>query len=284
MSEFDRFHEVEKLYSPVTITEKIHGTNAQILIEENFESNPNFNGETDLTYGKAKTLVKAGSRERWVTPEDDNYGFARWVKENEADLIKYLGPGRHYGEWFGAGINNGYGLNKKWFALFNQKFVGQPLPERVVTVPILYRGTFTAEIVEQTMKALKESGSKVAPGFMNPEGVVIRWERNGMLLKRVFTPEESAWTGKIKKEKTHDGPQVDLNPFLQPIRLEKLLSKDERYLLQYPKSLPEIAKAYLADMEKEDQLKGVDEPTQKALRKHVFPWIKEMFKEKGLET
>lgn len=70
------------------MTEKIDGTNGQIVITPEGQ-------------------VFAGSRNRYVEPGNDNYGFAQWVKSNEAALRDLLGPGRHYGEWWGAGIQRG---------------------------------------------------------------------------------------------------------------------------------------------------------------------------------
>ena len=87
--EFKEFDSIEILESMITITEKIHGTNAQIAIDD---------------FG---TEIYAGSRNRWVTPEDDNAGFANWVYPNKDALIKLLGPGRHYGEYYGSGIGTG---------------------------------------------------------------------------------------------------------------------------------------------------------------------------------
>ncbi len=64
-----------------------------------------------------------GSRTRWITAQDDNHGFARWVEGNKQELLK-LGAGRHFGEWWGSGIQRGYGLQKgeKRFSLFNDCF------------------------------------------------------------------------------------------------------------------------------------------------------------------
>jgi hypothetical protein len=68
------------------ITEKIDGTNASILITDD-----------------GSDIAGVGSRTRWITPEDDNHGFAKWVKANHEELLK-LGPGHHFGEWWGNGI------------------------------------------------------------------------------------------------------------------------------------------------------------------------------------
>ena len=81
------------------ITEKLDGTNAQICITE-----------------AGDFLV--GSRTRWITPEYDNFGFARWAHENRDDLMT-LGVGKHFGEWWGMGIQRNYGLTERRFSLFN---------------------------------------------------------------------------------------------------------------------------------------------------------------------
>lgn len=59
----------------VTITEKLDGTNACVVIQDG-------------------VIAGVQSRNRFITPEDDNYGFARWVSENEHELLK-LGEGYH---------------------------------------------------------------------------------------------------------------------------------------------------------------------------------------------
>lgn len=274
--EFKSFNEIARLSSQVTVTEKVHGTNAQILIE---------------SYGTTESapsgwIVKAGSRTRWITPEDDNYGFAAWVLDNREALIKALGPGRHFGEWYGSGINSGYSMTKgeKRFALFKRSFADKELPPGVGVVPVLYRGPWTSTCVESCMDILRK-GSVIAPGFTKPEGVVVRFERNGAMFKQVFEAEESAWKGSPKEKK--DRVEVDetaVNALLQPIRLEKLISRDERYLREYPSSLPQIVKDYMADMEKEQQFEGVDEVVSKAARNRAFKWVKEVMLQNGYTT
>src|SRR5574337_513380 len=90
------------------VTEKIDGTNAVITILED---------GTFLT----------GSRNKWITPEDDNFGFSRWAHNNKEELMK-LGVGSHYGEWYGCGIQRGYGLSEKRFMLFNNHYWGEQNP------------------------------------------------------------------------------------------------------------------------------------------------------------
>lgn len=185
--EFQGFPKIYRLFRDVIITEKIDGTNAQILVTESEQ-------------------VFAGSRKRWITPDDDNYGFAAWVREHE-DELRLLGPGRHFGEWWGQGIQRNYGLTERRFSLFN---VGRwllsadccPRPEHEAReaekeapsccdiVPILYKGPFSHEAIRQTLARLAVSGSVVAPGFDRPEGIVIFHTQSGHLYKTTLEGDE----------------------------------------------------------------------------------------------
>lgn len=259
--EFQTFESIEILESLITISEKIHGTNAQIAVDD---------------LGKE---IYAGSRERWVTPEDDNHGFANWVFPNKEALIKLLGPGRHYGEWYGPGIGPGYGLKEKRFALFNTHRWGEAtdLLPRMDVVPVLYRGTYKPNIVKETMDKLKESGSKLVPGYMKPEGVVIYYHRTSTYFKQVFEKETVSWDRKEKKEKAPIDPvfEAKVMSYLQPIRLEKLVMRDENYLKNYPKSMGMIAKDYVTDLIKESD--PIDEVVLKGVKKKVFSMIRETY-------
>ena len=139
MLEFQAFNKIPRLSRDMLITEKIDGTNAQVYIikykdlfatiepEENIitamkEMNEFIakycmykvysSDETDILY------MFAGSRRRWLdcSSEGDNFGFGKWVKANAESLIQ-LEEGRHFGEWYGKGIQRGYGLDEKRFAL-----------------------------------------------------------------------------------------------------------------------------------------------------------------------
>lgn len=271
-NEFQGFDKIERFDQNITITEKIHGTNAQILIEN------------DDDHGVS---IVAGSRTRIITPTDDNFGFARWVDENKSALIEALGEGRHFGEWYGAGINAGYGLKEKRFALFNTHRWGPlkaegKLPDRVDVVPVLYSGPFTPSVVEQTMQELRECGSALVPGYARPEGVVIRWDRSGTLMKKAFEDEGASW----KREKAPKEPSVPdmlAAAYYQPGRLEKLLSRDERFARDYPASLPALCAAYVEDLVAESDL-AQDEQVFKAVKRHLFSAVKGMMKEKGYGT
>jgi hypothetical protein len=160
LPEFVPNQKMPRLHRECIITEKIDGTNAQIYVSEDRE-------------------VLAGSRNRWITPEKDNFGFARWVKEHE-DELRNLGPGRHYGEWWGQGIQRKYGLTEKRFSLFNTfRWAKEPgeaqcqPPACCDVVPVLYRGVFSDYAVEGCLAVLLCEGSYAAPDFRDPEGVVI---------------------------------------------------------------------------------------------------------------
>ncbi len=155
LPEFKPWPSIPRLKRGCVITEKIDGTNAQVWISDDLAT------------------VAAGSRNRWITPEADNYGFARWVEQN-ADELKRLGPGHHYGEWWGAGIQRGYHLAERRFTLFNSSlWKADNCPACCSVVPVLYAGDYTATVVDEVMQALTEMGSRVSPGFMNPEGIVV---------------------------------------------------------------------------------------------------------------
>lgn len=266
--EFKSFSDIEKFKGVnLHITQKIHGSNAQILIYTKED------GTTDLM---------CGSRNRWVTPEQDNYGFAAFVNNYKQEFIDKLGLGRHYGEWAGPGINSGEGLTEKHFILFDthKNPPEKPLPPNTKVIPILYGGKFIEGKIEEVMEDLKTNGSKLVPNFMRPEGIVI--SILGQRFKKVFTAEETAWT-KSSKPKLPRTPKGEVNHLLQPIRLEKLLSRDSLYIEQYPNNLPQICKDYVADLEKENQFIGTEDEikaAKKTLGREIFFFVKTIISEK----
>lgn len=152
---FQEFPKIPRLRREIIITEKLDGTNASIHVAETGE-------------------VYAGSRTRWITPEDDNYGFARWVKDNEEALRVGLGFGTHYGEWWGAGIQRRYGIPEKRFSLFNvARWTDDVRPALCGVVPTLYTGPFSEAAIDEALERLRVGGSVAAPGFMKPEGIVV---------------------------------------------------------------------------------------------------------------
>lgn len=255
---FGKILHIGKLY--MSITQKLHGSNAQVYIYKDE------NGELQ---------IKTGSRSRWVVEGDDNYGFAKFCAESRSELIELLGEGRHYGEWCGPGINSGEGLKDKTLCIFNwRRWIGKTLPPRVTTVPILYKGQISLDAINEAMEKLKTQGSMLCPGFMKPEGVVI--EIDGQFYKNVFDLEEVKWNEKVKRLSSSDS--LDVTYLLQPLRLEKLLSKDEKYIRDYPKSLGSICSDYVKDLEEEKQFKSEKEEDlnaeKKELGRQIFYFVK----------
>lgn len=174
--EFEGFPKMARLSRECIITEKIDGTNAQVYIYED---------EAGLT------RIVAGSRKRWLLPEQsDNFGFATWVRANAEELLK-LGYGRHFGEWWGHGIGRRYGLTEKRFSLFNvTRWTDDVRPACCSVVPTLYRGVFSTAIVEEVCHTLAKEGSFAAPGFKQPEGIVVFHTAAGIGFKKTLVDDE----------------------------------------------------------------------------------------------
>lgn len=176
LPEFVPFPKIARLSREIIITEKLDGTNAQIHITEDGQ-------------------VLAGSRTRWITPDNDNYGFAKWVERNKEELLK-LGQGSHFGEWWGNGIQRGYGMKEKVFSLFNVSrwdpaFKGiEERPACCSVVPTLYVGPFSEEAILAQLDWLRENGSLAARKFMKPEGIVVFHTANSTLWKKTLEGDE----------------------------------------------------------------------------------------------
>lgn len=196
--QFQEFPKMARLSRECIVTEKIDGTNAQVYITED---------------GQFLT----GSRNRWITPENDNFGFSRWAHDHKDELMT-LGVGRHFGEWWGSGIQRGYGLPKgeKRFSLFNVSrwvLAGQTpgvkskawdnaakawketlqdvLPACCGLVPVILRGDFDTSSVSTAIERLKTLGSVAAPGFMDPEGIVVFHTAGMVGFKKTIKDDET---------------------------------------------------------------------------------------------
>jgi hypothetical protein len=171
MEDFVPFPKMARLSREIVVTEKLDGTNAQIVIGEDGS-------------------IRAGSRTRWITPKDDHFGFAAWVAENTGDLLR-LGPGRHYGEWWGRGIQRGYGITDRRLSLFNASRWGvEECPPCCHVVPVLYRGDFDTSRILEALGSLAAQGSVAAPGFLNPEGIVVYHTASGVGFKKTIHKDE----------------------------------------------------------------------------------------------
>ena len=110
---------------------------------------------------------------------------------------------------FGQGVQRGYGLTEKRFALFNvSRFKdardngwaenlypyekARQVPDCVTTVPLLARvdGANLTDSVNLVIEVLESHGSVMVPGFAQPEGVVIFHEGVSAYFK-AFTQWES---------------------------------------------------------------------------------------------
>jgi RNA ligase-like protein len=174
----------------VTITEKIDGTNAAVIIlpysvdHESMiqEGYACVLGHDEPDMPAEMITFATQSRKRFIKPgkDTDNAGFAAWAWERRAELITELGYGKHYGEWWGRGIQRGYGMDTKVFSLFRpwryEDMIGDSSAvEGLRVVPTLYaggaEGLLTTSIILAT---LEQEGSKAAPGYMRPEGIIIQ--------------------------------------------------------------------------------------------------------------
>lgn len=198
MTEFEPFPKIPRYKRGMTITEKIDGTNASIWINP-VGTNVGLDHPSLIASYDGMTVL-AGSRKRFVLPEGqgpkgcDNFGFAAWVQLNADELVK-LGEGRHYGEWWGKGIQRGYNQETKRFSLFNTSRPIGTLPDCVGMVPVLYTGDYdNLPDVDTIMQELKEYGSKVAPGYDKPEGIVIYQQAARQLYKITFDHDKGKWS------------------------------------------------------------------------------------------
>lgn len=174
MTEFIAWQKTARWNREVQLTEKIDGTNACIIVDDSQDD---------------EYRIFTQSRKRLITPgkTTDNYGFAQWVQENAEELVELLGPGRHYGEWYGKGIQRGYGLDHKRFALFDIKNFGTAGLEPSEAHPYQIHPTLPVDVVpslgflpypddesiEGAVEWLRLFGSAIVPDFDRPEGAVL---------------------------------------------------------------------------------------------------------------
>ena len=165
---FVPFNKIPRLNRDIVITEKLDGTNASVTIEDATM----IEDESIITATVDGFALLAGSRNRFITPDKDNFGFAKWVKENAEELVK-LGVGQHFGEWWGRGIQRGYGLDHKKFSLFNVHRWSEERPACCDVVPVLYTGEFNQDSIDNAVYSLADNGSIAAPGYDDPEGIIV---------------------------------------------------------------------------------------------------------------
>jgi hypothetical protein len=207
MSEFQEFPKMARWSRDVVITEKLDGTNAQIAIEPStavdlarMSEQWGFERMGIIAVSRdEKLIMRAGSRTRWITPGEDNYGFAGWAQRNAEELF-VLGEGRHFGEWWGKGVQRNYSMTEKRFSLFNAvRWTDDARPTCCHVVPLLYQGPMFPGLMEKYIRQLQQNGSYAAPGFMNPEGIVLYHTAAGMGFKKTIEKDEQPKSLQVKE-------------------------------------------------------------------------------------
>jgi hypothetical protein len=202
---FEAWPKTPRLRRDITITEKIDGTNGQISVRKLGETHETLDEFDCLIHSDDGIYaIKAGSRNRWVRPGADNAGFAAWVWEHANRLVPLRGEGRHYGEWWGQGIQRGYDMEAKVFSLFNARrwrmddgkgYVIPPLWEaqadgiEIDVVPTMYVGPWSDVAINHQLNQLAEFGSH-CNGFDKPEGIILYHHASKMTFKVLLENDE----------------------------------------------------------------------------------------------
>lgn len=176
------FNKIARLRRLMTCSEKLDGTNVKIEVDR-------------------RGNINVGGHNGPLTIEQDPYGFAKFVHAHTEEL-RTLGPGRHFGEWWGPGIGKRkYPIPERRLSLFNvhiftehgtePKLVSAVtgrmqtvLPPCCGLVPVLYEGVFDTGVIDSVVDRLREHGSVAVPGFRRPEGVIVFHAAANMYFKR----------------------------------------------------------------------------------------------------
>ena len=210
-TQFQAWPKTSRFFRDIVITEKIDGSNMAIGIKR-IEDIDRYYDEgkpetatiidntifADVTVGGQRYGIYTQSRNRLVSPgkHTDHMGFAGWVQDHAEELVTFLGEGLHFGEWWGSGIQRGYGLTKgeKHFSLFNtHRFenIQADSDDLVRCVPILYQGPMVEKEITAALDYLDNNGSEAAPRFPNPEGICI-YHTSSRLVQKVTLDNNDA--------------------------------------------------------------------------------------------
>lgn len=174
MIEFKEFPKIPRFNREIVITEKLDGTNAAVVIEQHPGPGRLMIFDENLLADEDCLSMYAQSRSQFINPERDNFGFAKWVKDNATELFK-LGPGVHYGEWWGKGVNKRYPtMAGKKFSLFNvARWGGEAIrPACCDVVPQIYKGPLIQAAIDAAVTSLRDYGSIACPGA-KAEGIIV---------------------------------------------------------------------------------------------------------------
>lgn len=234
--QFKSWGSTPRFHKGLHITEKIDGTNAGVSVQGFSYGHHVINeipSDAILVVDDEKNveyLVRAQSRKRIITPQNDNFGFAKWVWENADGLANLLGYGYHYGEWYGEGIQkNPLAVAGRRWALFNtwhwankgnvERFGAANIPG-LTFVPVLHNeqtdGPADYKTIPRILEDLWENGS-YADGYMTlreankmdfhvegPEGIIV-WQRETRQRYKILLHEDDKHKWEIEKEKNNVG-------------------------------------------------------------------------------
>ncbi|WP_158630412.1 RNA ligase family protein [Glycomyces terrestris] len=198
-----------------TIAEKVDGTHAVIVIQP---AEPESHAGPGVSVVRCpdgrRVRIRAASRTHWLVPETDardgigrdNFGFATWVAAHAGELAA-LGPGRHHGEWYGAGIGRGYGLTERRFALFDTarwkpNTVPDGVPEELGLVPVLAEceGPKLNATIARCLRGLMQHGSRLVAGAA-AKGVIARSAADPRLALKAYI--ENSGKEAVQRQRGH---------------------------------------------------------------------------------
>jgi len=151
---------------------KLHGTNAAVQIRNR--------------------KIFAQSRSSYVTPENDNMGFAKWVEENR-EYFENLSDSNDvitiFGEWCGSGIQKGTAINQigeKIFCVFAVQY-GDFIDETYNDIVKIEVDTFKINEFLQgpRLNMISLMSNIYSKPWMALEGVVVNFKDDNSLLKSV---------------------------------------------------------------------------------------------------
>jgi len=236
--QFKSWGSTPRFHKGLHITEKINGTNAGVSVQ-GFSIGHHVDhpvpSDAVLVFGpgvgefnapEVEYLVRAQSRKRIITPQNDNFGFAKWVWDNADGLANLLGYGYHYGEWYGEGIQaNPLAVAGRRWALFNtwhwhgkgnlERLVDADIPG-LTLVPVLHDeqrdGPADWMTIPKALELLQVHGSQ-ATGFMTlpnsnkmdfyvegAEGIIV-WQRDTRQRYKILLREDDKHKWEIAQAK-----------------------------------------------------------------------------------
>lgn len=175
---------IPRLTESLIVTEKLDGVFGKIHISDYPPSTYTSDHTVTKTPDGRAFIVTAATRDFKLKHDTDYFGFREWVYAHAQSLAMILGPGDHFGEWWGGGIRRGYGLpdGDRRFSLFDfnrwSSMIGQTLEmtevDEIRVVPIITTlSSFDSSDIHRLLDLLRRTGSYAEVGYKPAEGVVI---------------------------------------------------------------------------------------------------------------